>query len=167
MNTDLLHRLQVPIVQAPLAGGPSTPELAAAVSGAGGLGFIAAGYKAAEALAADIDRTRALTDRPLGVNLFAPSGTPAEPEVVERYAARLEPEARRAGVTLGKPRGAAAAQLGTAFMRCPEAATAPAKRESAWRRAEARLKRGYRPRSRAAALRAAETARRRAGAPGS
>jgi nitronate monooxygenase len=57
MNTDLLHRLEVPIVQAPPAGGPSTPELAAAVSGAGGLGFIAAGYKAAEALAADIDGT--------------------------------------------------------------------------------------------------------------
>jgi NAD(P)H-dependent flavin oxidoreductase YrpB (nitropropane dioxygenase family) len=34
-----------PIVQAPMAGGPSTPALAAAVSRAGGLGFLAAGYK--------------------------------------------------------------------------------------------------------------------------
>jgi nitronate monooxygenase len=32
-----------PIVQAPMAGGPSTPELAAAVTNAGGLGFLAAG----------------------------------------------------------------------------------------------------------------------------
>lgn len=35
---------EVPIVLAPLAGGPSTPELAAAVSEAGALGFLAAGY---------------------------------------------------------------------------------------------------------------------------
>ena len=35
--------LRHPIVQAPMAGGPSTPALAAAVSDAGGLGFLAAG----------------------------------------------------------------------------------------------------------------------------
>ncbi|HEU0317790.1 MAG TPA: nitronate monooxygenase, partial [Solirubrobacteraceae bacterium] len=40
----VLDRLPVPVVLAPLAGGPSTPELAAAVSGAGGLGFLALGY---------------------------------------------------------------------------------------------------------------------------
>ena len=34
----ILDRLAVPIVLAPLAGGPATPELAAAVSNAGGLG---------------------------------------------------------------------------------------------------------------------------------
>jgi nitronate monooxygenase len=31
-----------------MAGGPSTPELAAAVSEAGGLGFLASGYLTAE-----------------------------------------------------------------------------------------------------------------------
>jgi nitronate monooxygenase len=46
-NPTVLDQLEVPIVQAPLAGGPSTPELAAAVSDAGGLGFLAAGYEAA------------------------------------------------------------------------------------------------------------------------
>jgi nitronate monooxygenase len=40
-----LYSLRHPIVQAPMAGGPSTPALAAAVSRAGGLGFLAAGYK--------------------------------------------------------------------------------------------------------------------------
>ena len=35
-----------PIIQAPMAGGPSTPELVAAVSNAGGLGSIGAGYRA-------------------------------------------------------------------------------------------------------------------------
>ena len=39
----------MPVVGAPLAGGPSTPALAAAVSEAGGLGFLAAGYKTAAA----------------------------------------------------------------------------------------------------------------------
>jgi nitronate monooxygenase len=43
---DLLTKLRIryPIIQAPMAGGPSTPELAAAVSNAGGLGSLAAAY---------------------------------------------------------------------------------------------------------------------------
>ncbi len=94
----------VPIVQAPMAGGPSTPELAAAVSNAGGLGFLAAGYKTPEAVATDIEATRALTSRPFGVNVFAPSGSPADPETVRRYAQRLTVWSQRCGVTLGEPR---------------------------------------------------------------
>ena len=39
--------LRYPIIQAPMAGGASTPRLAASVSNAGGLGFLAAGYKSA------------------------------------------------------------------------------------------------------------------------
>src|SRR3954454_24350805 len=77
----LLDQLEVPIVQAPLAGGPSTPELAAAVCNAGGLGFVAGGYRAPEALAEVLARIRTLTDRPFGVNLFAASGTPTDPEI--------------------------------------------------------------------------------------
>ena len=99
-----IERLVVPIVQAPMAGGPSTPALAAAVSGAGGLGFVAAGYKAPEAVREDIAATRALTDRPFGVNLFAPSGAPADPAAVRRYVQALKPAAERAGVALGEPR---------------------------------------------------------------
>jgi nitronate monooxygenase len=100
----MLDQLELPIVQAPLAGGPSTPELAAAVAGAGGMGFVAAGYRTPDALRDAIARTRALTDGPFGVNLFAPTGAPADPEVVRRYAERLRPEAERAGVALGEPR---------------------------------------------------------------
>lgn len=55
-----------------MAGGPSTPELAAAVSNAGGLGFLAAGYKSPAATAAEINRTRTLTGRAFGANLFVP-----------------------------------------------------------------------------------------------
>ncbi|MET4059154.1 nitronate monooxygenase [Arthrobacter sp. UYP6] len=67
-----LQSLSVPVVGAPMAGGPSTPELAAAVSNTGGLGFLAAGYKSSAAVAAEIARTRRLTKAPFGVNLFVP-----------------------------------------------------------------------------------------------
>jgi len=100
----VLDTLEVPIVQAPMAGGPSTPELAAAVAGAGGLGFVAGGYRTPEGLRDAINRTRGLTDGPFGVNLFAPTGAPADPAVVRAYAEHLQPEADRAGVALGAPR---------------------------------------------------------------
>jgi nitronate monooxygenase len=100
----VLDRLALPIVQAPMAGGPSTPALAAAVSDAGGLGFLAAGYKTADAVRDDVAATRALTEAPIGVNLFAPGGEPADPGAVARYADRLRPEAEAAGVELGPPR---------------------------------------------------------------
>jgi nitronate monooxygenase len=76
---------EVPIVGAPLGGGASTPELAAAVSGAGGLGFLASSYKTPDGMSADIAATRALTDRPIGVNVFAFTPTEAAPEALEAY----------------------------------------------------------------------------------
>ena len=94
----------VPVVQAPMAGGPSTPSLAAAVSSAGGLGFLAAGYKTPEAVLADITATRELTQQPFGVNVFAPSGGPADRDTVDRYADRLRDQAAALGVVLGDPR---------------------------------------------------------------
>ncbi|MGW9527234.1 NAD(P)H-dependent flavin oxidoreductase [Paenibacillus terrae] len=59
-----------PIFQAPMAGGPTTPELVAAVSNAGGLGNLGAGYLTPEQLRNTINKIRGLTDRPFGVNLF-------------------------------------------------------------------------------------------------
>jgi nitronate monooxygenase len=90
-------QLEHPIVQAPLGGGASTPELAAAVCAAGGLGFLAAGYKPAEAVREDIAALRARTGRPFGVNLFAPPQPVPDPGAVEAYAARL-------GAGAGAPR---------------------------------------------------------------
>jgi nitronate monooxygenase len=98
----MLERLALPIVGAPLAGGPSTPALAAAVSSAGGLGFVAAGYKTPEAMAEDIAAVRALTGAPFGVNVFAAAPTEGEPGAVEAYARRLGSAA--AGVEPGAPR---------------------------------------------------------------
>jgi nitronate monooxygenase len=95
--------LRVPIVQAPLAGGASTPALTAAVVEAGAFGFVAAGYKAVEAVRDDVAATRALTDAPFGVNVFVP-GRASEPGRYERYIEALRDEAGRKGVALGEPR---------------------------------------------------------------
>jgi nitronate monooxygenase len=99
----VLDDLGTPIVLAPLAGGPSTPELAAAVSAAGGLGFLAAGYRTAPQLAEALDRLATLTTRPYGVNLFVP-GAPSGPQRWAGYVSLLAEEARRYGVDLGQPR---------------------------------------------------------------
>jgi len=96
--------LRLPIVQAPLAGGPSTPALAAAVSQAGGLGFLAAGYKTAAAVAKDVGAVRAATNAPFGINVFAPPAAPGDPTLVARYAATLGEEAERQSALLGDPR---------------------------------------------------------------
>jgi len=84
--------LEHPIVQAPMGGGASTPALAAAVSEAGGLGFLAAGYLAPDAVRRDIEAVRALTRRPFGVNLFAPPQPVPDPAAVEHYARALARE---------------------------------------------------------------------------
>lgn len=99
-----LAALPLPIVQAPMAGGPSTPELAIAVCEAGGLGFLAAGYKRADAVAEEIRAVRAATDKPFGVNVFVPGTEPAQPDTLTDYLVRLEPEAARQGAALGEPR---------------------------------------------------------------
>ncbi|HYD39357.1 MAG TPA: nitronate monooxygenase [Anaeromyxobacter sp.] len=71
-----------PIVLAPLGGGPSTPELVAAVSGAGGLGILGAPYLSPDELGDACARIRERTARPFGVNLFAgghPRAVDADP----------------------------------------------------------------------------------------
>ena len=92
------------IVLAPLAGGPSTPELEAAVANAGGLSFLGAGYLTPDAVGEHLDRTRALTDAPFGVNIFALQERPVDAVAVAAYAEELRPEALRRGTQLGEPR---------------------------------------------------------------
>jgi nitronate monooxygenase len=53
-----------------MGGGPGTPELAAAVANAGGLGALAAAYLTPDQITQAVRDTRALTSRPLNVNLF-------------------------------------------------------------------------------------------------
>jgi nitronate monooxygenase len=69
----LLHRLGIehPVIQAPMGGGPSTPELVAAVSNAGGLGSLGAAYLTPDQITEAIRKIKSLTDKPFNVNLFA------------------------------------------------------------------------------------------------
>lgn len=99
-----LRDLPRPIVGAPMAGGPSTPALAAAVSDAGGLGFLAGGYRTPDDFAADIAATRERTSAPFGVNLFVVEPFTPDPAALDAYARSLAPLADRLGVTLGEPR---------------------------------------------------------------
>ena len=87
-----------------MAGGPSTPELAVAVCEAGGLGFVAAGYKRADAVRDEIRAVRESTNAPFGVNLFVPGPAPADSNTLQDYLRRLKPEAERQGAELGEPR---------------------------------------------------------------
>lgn len=87
--TELLN-VKYPIIQAPMAGGPTTPELVATVSNAGGLGALGAGYMTPDAMRTAIHAVRACTDKPFGVNLFIPSPTEAADADVTRMANHLQ-----------------------------------------------------------------------------
>ncbi|MGW6732911.1 nitronate monooxygenase [Streptomyces sp. NPDC055013] len=93
MSSALTDLFPHPIVQAPMAGGVSVPQLAAAVSEAGGLGFLAAGYKTADGMYQEIKQLRGLTGRPFGVNLFMPQPEYADAAAVDVYAHQLAGEA--------------------------------------------------------------------------
>src|ERR1700757_3851458 len=95
--------LVVPIVGAPMAGGPGTPALAAAVTNAGGLGFIPAGYLSAEQFADDIAAARAMTTGPLGVNLLVPQPSAADWAALDYYANGLGGVAEHYQVEVGRP----------------------------------------------------------------
>ncbi len=63
--------LSLPVIQAPMAGGPSTPELVAACSSAGALGSFGFAYTQPEEMTRQSAWVRGRTDRPFGINLFA------------------------------------------------------------------------------------------------
>lgn len=99
-----LSELRQPIVQAPMAGGPSTVELAVAVCRAGGLGFLAAGYLTPDTLREQLTAMRGSSDQPFGVNLFLPTPPANDSALIESYLRELEPEAARQHAQLGQPR---------------------------------------------------------------
>jgi nitronate monooxygenase len=96
--------LDVPVVGAPMAGGPGTPALAAAVSNAGGLGFLAAGYVSPERFADDITAARSATSGPIGANLFVPQPSVADYLQLDHYAEELDEIAEHYDVEVGEPR---------------------------------------------------------------
>ena len=99
---------RLPLVAAPMAGGPTTPRLAAAVAEAGAFAFLAGafallagGYKTPEALAAQIAPVRR-HGAAFGVNLFAPNLCPIDEAEFRRYAHELQADADRYGLDLSR-----------------------------------------------------------------
>ncbi|MGO9473312.1 MAG: NAD(P)H-dependent flavin oxidoreductase, partial [Rhodomicrobium sp.] len=110
-NTKLLEMLGIgyPILLAPMAGS-GTPELAIAVSEAGGLGSLPCAMLSPEQIEAQVRIVQQRTNRSINLNFFC--HTPPEPDPVREAAWK-----RRAAFALG----ASAVQIGTAYLFCPEA----------------------------------------------
>ena len=121
MRSAFLDAIDVehPIIQAPMGGANATPPaLVSAVSNAGGLGFLGAAYMPPEQIARETKAVRAATSRPFGINLMA-----LVPQMVR--AVRIPVLAaggimNGAGIAAALALGAAAAQMGTAFLTTDE-----------------------------------------------
>lgn len=100
-NTALttLTKVQYPIIQAGMAGGPTTPELVAAVCEAGALGSLGAGYLSPEKLRENIKAIQGLTSKPYAVNLFIPENHSLTEESLKGTRAILKPLEDKLGVT--------------------------------------------------------------------
>ena len=102
-NRSVLDWLRRPVVVAPMAGGPSTPELVIAAADAGAVGFLAAGYKTPAAMAAEIAAVRRASPDRFGVNLFVPGIPSTEAESIAGYVSSLAAHAEAVGASLGGP----------------------------------------------------------------
>jgi nitronate monooxygenase len=92
--------IECPLIQAPMAGA-TTPELVAAVSNAGGLGSLGAGYTEPQAILDQAARIRALSDRPFALNLFVlPDEVVPDPAAVARARERLDALMEREGLAV-------------------------------------------------------------------
>jgi NAD(P)H-dependent flavin oxidoreductase YrpB (nitropropane dioxygenase family) len=88
---------EMPLLAAPMSGGPTTPELVIAAAGVGSLGFLAGGYKTPKALSEQIARART-AGVGFGVNLFAPNPVPVDPGAFRAFAHAIAPEAQEYGL---------------------------------------------------------------------
>lgn len=92
-----LFGIRHPVVQAGMAGGATPPRLVAAVSEAGGLGTLGAGYLKPQAIRDAVREVRSLTSAPFAVNLFVPEPF-EEPSSPEEANAPLAPYRRELGI---------------------------------------------------------------------
>lgn len=95
--------LGLPVIQAPMAGGATTPELVAAVCNAGALGSFAAATLAPQAIRVGVKRIRELTDRPFGVNLFVLQAPQPDPAAIARANLLLAPFRAELGLPQAAP----------------------------------------------------------------
>lgn len=91
--------MSIPLVAAPMSGGPTTPAMVSAAARAGALGLLAAGYKTVGAVEDEIKAVRA-DGIPFGVNVFAPNPVPVDPQRYRAYASIIQADADRFGLTL-------------------------------------------------------------------
>jgi nitronate monooxygenase len=99
-STAFTTRLAIehPLIQAPMAGS-TTPEMVAAVSSAGGLGSLGAGYLDPQAILEQAARIRAISDSPFAINLFVlPDTFDPDMAAVERARAQLDALMEREGL---------------------------------------------------------------------
>ncbi len=91
--------MSIPLIAAPMSGGPTNPAMVSAATRAGGLGMLAAGYKTVEAIESEIKTVRT-EGIPFGVNVFVPNPLPVDPDSYHAYAAIIQREADQFGLTL-------------------------------------------------------------------
>jgi nitronate monooxygenase len=87
----LQELFKFPIIQGPMAGGATSPELVAAVSNAGGLGSLAASLLSPSVMRDQVTLIRGLTDQPFLINLFIQETPSPSTEDIQSAAALLEP----------------------------------------------------------------------------
>ncbi|MFG6403718.1 nitronate monooxygenase [Microbacterium sp. P04] len=97
-----LLRERVPVFAAPMAGGPSTPELVIASAVAGHFAQLAGGYRTTREMSEQIDAVRAEAAL-FGINLFVPTVGALDPAEYRRYRDRLRPVAERLGIAALPP----------------------------------------------------------------
>jgi nitronate monooxygenase len=98
-RTDLFDRLAIPIIQAPMLGA-SGQAMAAAVTGAGGMGSLAAGGLPPEAIGPAVAGLRKAADGPFAVNLLMTRPVAPDAERVAEAQERLSPWYDRLGLDL-------------------------------------------------------------------
>jgi nitronate monooxygenase len=91
--------MSIPLIAAPMSGGPTTPAMVSAATQVGGLGLLAAGYKTVDAIEAEIKSVRS-EGIPFGVNVFTPNPLPVDPDSYRAYAAIMQREADQFGLSL-------------------------------------------------------------------
>jgi nitronate monooxygenase len=99
MNIQDLFGIELPIVQAPMAGAQAS-ALAVAVSNAGGLGSLPCALLGRDSIEGELEQIRAQTSKPYNVNFFCHSESPLEPEREKAWRRVLAPYFAELGIEI-------------------------------------------------------------------
>lgn len=100
INTPLSEALgtDIPLLLAPMAGGPTTAELVSAVSNAGAFGQFGAAYLNGEKIRSSAKEIRTQTNKGFGVNVFIPEETPYTPDDLRAATSAISPHCKHLGI---------------------------------------------------------------------